>query len=131
MATALDILKRSSALAGERAFNAGLNPIKQADYLALLNELIDGWRNEGIDLELSTLTSGDTVYVDDADLISIRYALAVLIMENEGSPLKPTVLNRAGELQNSLRSKYHSIRDLEVPLGLRSRHNSTYDINQE
>ena len=131
MATALNILENSSELAGEKAFNAGLNPIKEANYLGLLNSMLAAWRNEGVDLQLATLLSSDTVYIDDADQLAIEYALAVLIMEREGSPLKPTVIARAGDLERSLRSKYETINEMDIPKALQPRHYAYYDINQE
>ena len=86
---------------------------QQAKYLRFLNQLIQGWRNNGINLGLDTLTQGDTIYVDEADEEAIFYGLVVKIAQSVNRPLDPFILSTAEEKKTSLRNKYFTQKDLD------------------
>lgn len=107
MATAQQIIERAARLAGVQAEGQTLNSSKLSTYLALLNEMLDSWRNENIDFGLSALLSTSTVYIDNNYLLAIRYNLAQAITDDAGKPPRATILNEADGLKRMLVAKFN------------------------
>lgn len=129
MTTTLQIVNDAADLAGVYSEGQSLSGDRSSRYIRALNQMLDGWRNEGVDLGLSTLSSGDTVYVDSADEGAIVYNLAVIIFEIQKRPVNPSIFNRANELFESLQAKYLDINEMPIPESLRSNHH--YNINTD
>lgn len=115
MTTAKTLIDDAAELAKIKGMSQTLPASLSTRYLRLLNEMLESWRNEGVDLGLSTLAASDTIYVDDSDILSIRYQLTELIAESANKPLNPNIISRSAELFKSLRAKYFSQRELEQP----------------
>lgn len=127
MTTAATIISDAADLAGSLGQGKALSGPKSASYLRMLNRMLGSWVNDGIDLGLSDLASGDEVYIDADDELAIVYGLATIIYEIEKRSVNPAVYQRASELLVDLQAKYLDIKELEIPLSLQ-RH-SYYDIN--
>lgn len=115
MATALDLMNQAARLAKVKGRSQALSGADKTEYLDLLNQMLDSWKAEGLDLGLGTLAAGDTVYIDDSDLLAVRYSLATLIAESVGKDMSLTVQQRAILLKDMLQSKYFIQPQLEQP----------------
>lgn len=115
MATALDVLNNAARLAKVKGRAQALSGADKTEYLSILNDMLESWKSEGCDLGLGTLVQGDTVYIDDADLLCIRYNLAEMIAENVGKDISINLVQRARDLKVTLKSKYFIQQTLEQP----------------
>lgn len=97
MATMLDIVKRALVLAG--VYAAGETPSAEdaSDGVDALNDMLHGWKKQGVDLDHITLAAADTLPVDDSYLEGIRYNLAARFFEEFGTEEKPLVIAHAGD----------------------------------
>lgn len=113
MVTTTTIINDAAELVKVKGETQQLPAARQAKYLRILNQMIQSWRNNGIDLGLDTLIQGETVYVDEADEMAITYGLVELIAESANKALAPYIQARAGDLKASLRNKYFTQKDLD------------------
>lgn len=128
MTTAQTLINDAADLAGVKSEGQDLAGGENAKYVRFLNRLLDSWRDQGVDLGLSTLAAGDTVYIDDAEELAVQYNLATMIYESSGRPVNVAVYTRANDLFNTLRDKYLEPNQMSVPLTLQKRYTS-FDIN--
>lgn len=126
MVTTTTIIKDAAQLCKVIGETQQLPAAREVKYLRLLNQMIQSWRNNNIDLGLDILTQGETVYVDEADEMAITYGLVELVAESANRPLSPIIQARASDLKNSLRNKYFTQKDLDQDILLLG--NSTYNI---
>ena len=129
MATAQDLINRASTLASVRPADYALTADLNTLYLDLLNDMLQEWENDGINLGLPTLAASDTITLPDSDLMAIRYNLAVGIAEHSDKDVKQSVFVRATRFLKRLRAKYAPLVDATMPLSLQSR--VSYDINTD
>lgn len=127
MATAQTIINRAATLANILPVGGTLASNINNHLLDLLNDLFESWKNKGIDLGVSTLALSDTVYIDDSDLLAVRYNLAVSCYDVINRAPNPVIIQKAQELLQELQAKYHDINDLSMPESLNSRY--SFDIN--
>lgn len=131
MTTAIELINQASRMAGVRGGSQTLAAEDSSTYLAILNQYVDSLTSEGLDLGIGTLSNSTTLYVEDSDLLALRYNLAQLIAEDSGLPLDLRVLARAEDLKRSMIEKYLDIPDAEMPDALKSRLNGIYDIESD
>lgn len=66
------------------------------DAVATLNEMLTAWALEGMDVGHDiTATQNDNLYVDDAYIKAVRYALAVELSAEFNTPVTPAVVQIA------------------------------------
>ena len=76
--TVSTIVNRALKLAGVVPAGGTASAEDQAEAIDYLNELLASWKAQDVDLGMGeSLTSSDTLYVDDSVLRAIRYNLAV------------------------------------------------------
>ena len=129
MATAQDLINRSATLAGVNPAGKGVVGASNTLYLDLLNDMLQEWENDGVNLGLPILNASDTINLPDSDVMAIRYNLAVGVGEHAKKPVINTVFMRAEKFLKRLRSKYVPVEDMVMPLSLQSR--TSYDINTD
>ena len=127
MTTAQTIINDAADLAGVVGVGASIEGGDNAKYLRALNRMIAGFKNDGVDLGLSSLAAGDTVYVDDSDEEALVYQLATRIFEIVKRPVSPAIYQKAQLAYEDLQAKYLEICEMEIPDSLKSYH--YYDIN--
>lgn len=117
MATANDIIRRAMRVA--RVLAVGQNPsaADTQDCLTIFNQMLYAWAHHGINLNLPTLTSSDTVDVPDDVLMGLSYNLAMLIAPEYERPIDPVVaaiaMNEFNRLQRTY--AYIPVVDLGLP----------------
>lgn len=100
-----------------------------ATALDLLNDMIASWKSKGLDLQLDTLSTGTTIYLDNSDILALKYNLSVLCSENYSLQPLPHVLRRSIELFDDLQGKYleAGLEEMELPVMFSG--GRAYDIN--
>lgn len=95
------------------------------EILDLLNRMLAGWRNKGIDLGIPTLTTSATIIVDEADEEAIILQLEMRIRAAHNRPIPSAVASAASGAFRALQAKYAIINevDLELPVTGRRRFN--------
>lgn len=127
MTTAQTLINDAADLAGVKAQGQDISGGRNARYLRALNRMIAAWRTSGVDLGVSTLAAGDTVYIDSEDEEAIEYNLAARIYEIESRPVNPSIYGRAQELKSNLDAKYLDVSEMELESSLIYR--GYFDIN--
>jgi hypothetical protein len=107
MTTAQDLINsaahQSGILAEGQTLEAGIN----TDALNRLNRMIDRWRNDGVDLGLSTpLAASDTVYADLSDEEAIETNLTLRLMVRHRRPIQPGLSAAGRDAFSELQAKY-------------------------
>lgn len=128
MTTAQTLINDAADLAGVKSDGQDLAGGQNARYLRSLNRLLDSWKDQGVDLGLSALAAGDTVYIEDAEELAVQYNLATIIYELSGRPVNGAVYQRANDLFEALQDKYLEPKEMVIPLSLRN-NKSGFDIN--
>lgn len=119
MTTAQDIINTSARQAGILAEGATLEGGVNADALNRLNRMFDRWRNEGVDLGLSTpLVAADTLHVDPGDEEAIELGLTLRLMTRHRRPITPGLPQAGKAALRELQGKYfqQSVADLDRTL---------------
>ena len=111
--TTTTMINDAAELVKVKGQSQALSSAKQVKYLRRLNQMLQSWRNNGIDLGLDLMTSGETIYVDEADELAIFYNLAVMIAQDENKPILPDTKQMANDTKKSLRAKYFTQKDLD------------------
>lgn len=120
MTTAIELCEQAAKLAGVRPHGQALSAEDNTTCLGLLNQYLASLASEGVDYGLAELVNTDTVYIDDADLLAIRYNLGLLIAEDYGLPIDARIIQRAFDLDKTLRAKYLDVPEMELPAILQS-----------
>jgi hypothetical protein len=124
MTTARDLITMSLRTLG--VLHSGETPSAEegSDGLDTLNQLMNSWLYEGIDLEWTTLTSlNDTIDYPDDHIGPFRYNLAVALSPDYGIQVTPAIAALARNGYDQLRREYLDNRELSVDNGLLERHN--------
>ena len=113
MTTARDLVTMSLRTLG--VLHSGETPSAEEanDGLATLNQMLNSWLYEGIDLEYTTITSLNTVipYPDD-HLGPFRYNLAVYMSPDYGIAVTPAIAAMAKNGYDQMRRQYIQIEQL-------------------
>jgi hypothetical protein len=117
MATALSVVTTALERAGVIPTGQTVPNNKAVKGLELLNDWIADRKNDGLDFQLSTLASSDTVYLDASDLSCLKANLTVLVADHWKLPIPPTVRQSAEDLLDNVRGKYleASLEEMELP----------------
>ncbi len=117
MATALQVVTTALERAGVIPTGQTAPNDKAVKGLELFNDWIASLKNDGLDFQLSTLASSDTVYLDASDLPCIKDNLTVLVADHWKLPIPQTVRDRAGMLLDNVRGKYleAGLEEMELP----------------
>jgi aryl carrier-like protein len=118
MATAQDLINKSSKMAGTLAQGQTLEAGLNADALDILNLMLARWRNEGVDLGISTLTATDTLFIDDADEEAIKLSLAIRLMVENKRPIGAGLAGAARSAFTELQAKYAIIKEMTLDRAL-------------
>jgi hypothetical protein len=124
--TGLDFVRRAMRSIG--VLQQGEVPSAQeaSDALGTLNDMLQAWRLDGIDLEFEDLTLTSFVPLAREDTRAIRYCLALELAGEFGMTPGQGVLKYAAEGLQQMRAKYSKIRSLSVDDGLLE--NRRFDI---
>ena len=106
MTTAQVIVNRGLEICGLKAIGQTPSNSHSTNALEALNDMIASWKDEGLDLQLATLASDDTVYLDASDILCLKQNLGVLLAEIYRLPLSNGTITRAHNLLDSLTGKY-------------------------
>lgn len=127
MATARDLITMSLRTLG--VLHSGETPSAEEadDALDTLNQLMNSWRYEGIDLEWVPITSLNTTlpYPDD-HIGPFRHNLAVALSPDYGIQVTPTIAGLAKQGYDQMQKEYMDNRLLSVDDAL----NAVYAPNQ-
>lgn len=133
MATVDTIIKRALVLINVNDAGEAPSADDSSNGLDALNDMLHGWKKEGIDLNHKTASLGDTLLVDASYLEGIRYNLAVRLAPEYGRPIPTHVAERA--TNTFLAFQAHTLEfddDLEVDRALNpryfSRRTGAYDV---
>jgi hypothetical protein len=125
--TVHDLIRRSMRALG--VLRSGENPsaAEAADALDTLNDMLNAWRQEGIDLEHLTLALTDVLPYPDDHVACIRYNLSVELAAEYGVGLSPSVAMQARRTFLALRSQYMQPVELSVDDALRPIFNPNHE----
>lgn len=115
MTTAATIVKDAAVMAGVLPSGQALDSERDDRYRRYLNMMLDSWSNEGIDLGIGTLASGDTLYADDADLLGVTVNLALWICRLSRKPIDPDLRQEAMNLKDRILGQHQGAIELDVP----------------
>jgi hypothetical protein len=111
-----------------RALRRGANPgVDTPDFATMrdaidrLNEMLEGWKLDGIDLRQPTLAIGDEVYIDQAHVKAVVDSLAVELLRDHGFEVSGTVYGVAEAGKDQLRVALFEMDDLAADTALTSR----------
>lgn len=121
MATAQDLITR--ALRKGHVVANGETPATEVLAAALdtFNDLLESWRDAGIDLGLGTLTLATTVAVDAGSTRAIVYNLAVELANDEHVSVPPKTQQFADESKAALAGRFAGRRRFRFPRALTGR----------
>ena len=107
MTTAQELIDSSAKQAGILAEGQALEGGINADALSRLNRMVDRWRNNGVDLGLSTpLLASDTLYIDEADEEAVEVNLTLRLMQRHRRAVQPGLSQAGLEAFTELQAKY-------------------------
>jgi hypothetical protein len=128
MATAQELINSAASLAGIKSIGQALDNGVNTQALDRLNRMLDRWRNEGIDLGLSTLAASDTLYIDSADEEAVEMNLAVRLMILFRRPPDPVLFAEAEGSKVELQAKYETVKEMEIPLAIQAVGSRNFNI---
>ena len=132
MSTAQEIInkaaKKSGVLArGGQQLEADIN----VDILDLLNDMLDRWRNNGVDLGLPVLTLTTELIIDSADREAIIIQLALRIIVDFNRPPRAGLAGAGSSAFTELQAKYSVLTEMSLDKSLTYKRVSTsYNINE-
>ncbi len=115
MATALDVITKAHVLLGIRAAESPLEPNEAEDGLESLNDMLNEWNIENIDIGFETVDDlQDELFVDTGTEGAIKSNLAVYIAPEYGRIVSDALARRASTSKKAVRGSL-SLRPLEFP----------------
>jgi hypothetical protein len=124
MTTARELITQSLRTLG--VLHSGETPSAEEanDGLTSLNQMLNAWIYDGIDMEFSTLTSlNDVIGYPDDQIGPIRYNLAVVMSPDYGVPITPAMVALAQQGYLQMKRAYLSIPTLSVDSALSPAYN--------
>lgn len=118
MATAQELINSSARQAGILAEGQTLEAGINTDALNRLNRMISRWKNDGIDLGLSTLLAAEEVIVDNADEEAIEINLTLRLMLRHRRPIPPGFSEAGRDALTELQAKYTIIKEMPLDRAL-------------
>jgi hypothetical protein len=120
MTTALQVVTTALERSGVIPTGQTVPNAKAVKGLELLNDWIASLKNDGLDFQLASLASSDTVYLDDSDISCLKANLTVLVADHWKLPIQQSVRLDAEKLLDNVRDKYlqADIEEMELPDGL-------------
>jgi hypothetical protein len=115
------LVTRALKLAGILGTGAAATADQMDDGVDTLNDMLEAWKIDDMDLGQPTLTAGATFYIDDAFLKGIRYSLAAEIAEETYGEVPGNVARIAFDEQRRIRAAMWEIDNLRVDDALLSR----------
>lgn len=125
--TYLDLIRRAMRSIGVLHHAENPTDSEAQDALDTLNDMLEAWRIEGVDLEYLTASLTDTVPYPNDHIAAMRYNLAAELAGEYGAEIPPVVAVRASELFKMLRSQLMKVDTLSVDDAL----NPIYNPNLE
>ena len=132
MATANDVItaagRRAAILAGEEAMTAA----ELADGLTTLNDMMFGFRTQGIHYAHVALAAADTVNMPDELIDSLKWMMTdALVSDGYSVPLSPQQVTKITEARQALQAAYKYIPPAPSPRGLlRNRPGQFFNITR-
>lgn len=114
-----DIVTRSMRLLG--VLQSGENPSAEEseDGMAALNDMLNAWADQGVDLEFFEFTSiNDTVPYPEDHMAALRYNLAIELAPEFGVEVSEAIAVRAKQYFDALQVKYSNPDTLSADAGL-------------
>lgn len=104
--TANDIIRRAMRSIGVLHHNEAPKASEAADALDTLNDMLNAWIYDGIDLEYLGLALTDTFSYPDDHVAAIRYNLAVELCGEYGKQVPPVIAANAVRYKMALQAAY-------------------------
>lgn len=105
--TVNDLIRRAMRSIGVLHHNEEPSSDEAADALQTLNDMLNAWIYEGMDLEFAAdLVLTDTLPYPDDHAAAFRYALAVELAPEYGVQPPPAVLAMAANYKSALKTRY-------------------------
>jgi hypothetical protein len=122
--TAIGIIRR--ALRSLGVLRTGEEPTarESADALHTMNDMLNAWRLNGIDLEYLDIELPDIVPYPDDHISAIRYNLALELSAEYGVQPPAVVVSMAGSTYANLKAHYFQVGELSVDAALNPRYNA-------
>lgn len=118
MTTVAELVTRALKLAGICGDGSAPSAEDMQNGVDTLNEMLFSWPNEGMDVGHVLSAAADTLYVDDAFLKAIRYALAVEILAEKGFDVPASIAIIATEEKDKVRNALVDIDTLRADCAL-------------
>jgi hypothetical protein len=119
MTTYRDLITRSMRHLGVVQLNQAPTPQEMADGLAAMNDMLNSWRMDGIDLEYVEATSvnNDVPYPQD-HMAAFQYNLAAWLAPMYGKKVPDVIVGLAGKTYHDLQVWYSDPHNLTVDVAL-------------
>lgn len=121
MATARDVITR--ALRRGRIIGSAETPSAEQSATAIdtLNDMLEAWRDEGLDLGLSTLALDTTLAVDAGVMRAVVSNLAVEVANDAGVAVSQTLALMSERSRAALAGRLSGVRKIRFDRALRQR----------
>ena len=109
-----DLVTRALQLAGVVGMNRAPSAAEMNDGIDTLNEMLNAWALDGMDLRLGELFQGDSDLLDPAFVKGIRYSLAVELAGAHGilKELPKTIVAGAESEQDKIRAALADVNNM-------------------
>ena len=119
MTTAQELINSSAKQAGILAESQVLEGGINADALSRFNRMVNRFRNNGINLGLSTpLLAADVLLIDDADEEALEVNLTVRLMVRHRRPIQAGLSEAARDSLTEMQAKYTVIPEMPLDRAL-------------
>ena len=123
--TVNNVIRRALLSLGVLRAGESSTPAEAADALDTLNDMLNSWRQEGIDLEHLDLALADNLPYPDDHILCFWTNLAVLLAPQFGVQVSPIIGGMARRSYLALRSQYMQPDTLGIDQALRPIYNRT------
>lgn len=126
MPTVNEVIKRALRSIGVLHHNEDATDDEAADALTTLNDMLNAWRLQGIDLEHLDVALTDEMPYAGEDIAAIRYNLAMELAGEFGVPPPAVTAVRADSSFRALQAKYAAPDELKADEFFRYKPNRDY-----
>lgn len=117
--TAADIINASFDILGITAENEPVSSAQQATALITLNDLLQSFVMEGIQMPYANMAATDTMTIPASQFRAVQYLLAYELAPKFGTDITPQVQGLCMRAMTELQAYYAQIETLDVDTGLR------------